>query len=134
MPETTNNQNPPAPEAQTPPVRMTIDQALDQVNVLTSEKEKLAKSLDIVTKERDQAKRVLNAQVHATLMNKARNLTMFPETVLAKMGNDELENVVKLAELIKRPTMKSIKFGADTQNPNDGLIDLYSERIKDRRV
>lgn len=134
MPETTNNQNPPAPEAQTPPVRMTIDQALDQVNVLTSEKEKLAKSLDIVTKERDQANSVLNAQVHATLMNKARNLTMFPETVLAKMGNDELENVVKLAELIKRPTMKSIKFGADTQNPNDGLIDLYSERIKDRRV
>jgi hypothetical protein len=113
---------------------MTIDQALDQVNVLTSEKEKLAKSLDIVTKERDQANSVLNAQVHATLMNKARNLTMFPETVLAKMGNDELENVVKLAELIKRPTMKSIKFGADTQNPNDGLIDLYSERIKDRRV
>ena len=75
---------------------MTIDQALDQVNILTSEKERLAKSLDIVTKERDQANSVLNAQVHATLMNKARNLTMFPETVLAKMGNDELENVVNL--------------------------------------
>ena len=134
MPETTNNQNPPAPDAQTPPVRMTIDQALDQVNVLTSEKEKLAKSLDIVTKERDQANSVLNAQVHAALMNKARNLTMFPETVLAKMGNDELENVVKLADLIKRPTMKSIKFGADTQERNEGLIDLYTERMKDRRA
>jgi hypothetical protein len=45
------------------------------------------------------------------------------------MGNDELESIVRLAEQIKRPNPKSIMFNADS-NPNEGLIDLYGERMK----
>ncbi len=131
MPETPPTNNPPAGEPNLiPPVRMSMEQALDKINVLEAEKKAIAAELNIAKSERDQANSVLYAQVRANYLNRARALTQIPETTLHKMGNDELESVVKLAELIKRPNPKSIMFASDQSSPNDVLIDLYSERTK----
>ncbi len=133
MPETPPTNNPPAGEPNMiPPVRMSMEQALDKINVLETEKKAIETELTKAKSERDQANSVLYAQVRANYLNKARALTQIPETTLHKMGNDELESVVKLAEQIKRPNPKSIMFSADQSNPNENLIDLYSERIKRR--
>ncbi len=133
MPETPPTNNPPTGEPNIiPPVRMSMEQALDKINVLESERKVIETELTKVKIERDQANSVLYAQVRANYLNKARALTQIPETTLHKMGNDELESVVKLAEQIKRPNPKSIMFSADQSNPNENLIDLYSERIKRR--
>ena len=113
----------------TPLVRMSLDEALDKINVLEANTKTLDIQLKQVTEERNQANSVLHAQVRASFLNKARGLTQIPETQLHKMGNDELESIVKLAEQIKRPNPKSIMFSADS-NPNEGLIDLYGERMK----
>lgn len=113
----------------TPLVRMSLDEALDKINVLEANTKTLDIQLKQVTDERNQANSVLHAQVRASFLNKARGLTQIPETSLHKMGNDELESIVKLAEQIKRPNPKSIMFSADS-NRNEGLIDLYGERMK----
>lgn len=113
----------------TPLVRMSLDEALDKINVLEANTKTLDIQLKQVTDERNQANSVLHAQVRASFLNKARALTQIPETQLHKMGNDELESIVKLAEQIKRPNPKSIMFSADS-NRNEGLIDLYGERMK----
>jgi hypothetical protein len=113
----------------TPLVRMSLDEALDKINVLEANTKTLDIQLKQVTEERNQANSVLHAQVRASFLNKARALTQIPETSLHKMGNDELESIVKLAEQIKRPNPKSIMFSADS-NRNEGLIDLYGERMK----
>ena len=110
-----------------PLVRMSLDEALDKINVLEASTKALDIQLKQVTEERNQANSVLHAQVRASFLNKARALTQIPETSLHKMGNDELESIVK--EQIKRPNPKSIMFSADS-NRNEGLIDLYSERMK----
>ena len=110
-------------------VRMTLDEALDKINVLEASTKTLDIQLKQVTEERNQANSVIHAQIRASFLNKARGLTQIPETSLQKMGNDELESIVKLAEQIKRPTPKSIMFNADS-NRNEGLIDLYGERMK----
>ncbi len=107
-----------------------MEEALDKINLLEVSRKAAEAELEIVKKERDQANSVLSAQVRASYLQKARNLTSIPETQLHKMGNDELETVVKLAEQMKRPNPKSIMFQADT-NESD-LIDLYSERFKRR--
>jgi hypothetical protein len=112
-----------------PLVRMSLDEALDKINVLEASTKALDVQLKQVTEERNQVNSVLTAQVRAAFLNKARALTQIPETSLHKMGNDELESIVKLAEQIKRPNPKSIMFSADS-NRNEGLIDLYGERIK----
>ena len=112
-----------------PLVRMSLDEALDKINVLEASTKALDVQLKQVTDERNQANSVLHAQVRASFLNKARALTQIPETSLHKMGNDELESIVKLAEQIKRPNPKSIMFNADS-NRNEGLIDLYGERMK----
>ena len=131
MPETPPSTNSPAGEPNLiPPVRMSIEQALDRINILEAENKTIEAELTKAKTERDQANSVLYAQVRASYLNKARALTQIPETQLHKMGNDELESIVKLAEQIKRPNPKSIMFSADHSNPNDGLIDLYSERVK----
>ena len=113
----------------TPLVRMSLDEALDKINVLEANTKTLDIQLKQVTEERNQANSVLHAQVRASFLNKARALTQIPETQLHKKGNDELESIVKLAEQIKRPNPKSIMFSADS-NRNEGLIDLYGERMK----
>ena len=129
MPETPSINNPPAGEPNViPPVRMSMEQALDKINVLEAENKVIAAELKVAKGERDQANSVLYAQVRASYLNKARALTQIPESQLHKMGNDELESVVKLAEQIKRPNPKSIMFSADQSN--EGLLDLYNERIK----
>ena len=110
-------------------VRMSLDEALDKINVLEASTKALDVQLKQVTEERNQVNSVLTAQVRAAFLNKARVLTQIPETSLHKMGNDELESIVKLAEQIKRPNPKSIMFNADS-NRNEGLIDLYGERMK----
>ena len=112
-----------------PLVRMSLDEALDKINVLEASTKALDVQLKQVTEERNQVNSVLTAQVRAAFLNKARVLTQIPETSLHKMGNDELESIVKLAEQIKRPNPKSIMFNADS-NRNEGLIDLYGERMK----
>jgi hypothetical protein len=112
-----------------PLVRMSLDEALDKINVLEASTKALDVQLKQVTEERNQVNSVLTAQVRAAFLNKARALTQIPETSLHKMGNDELESIVKLAEQIKRPNPKSIMFNADS-NRNEGLIDLYGERMK----
>ena len=76
-----------------PLVRMSLDEALDKINVLEASTKALDVQLKQVTEERDQANSVLNAQVHATLMNKARNLTMFPETSLQKWETTNLKTL-----------------------------------------
>jgi hypothetical protein len=108
---------------------MSVDQALDKINVLEANSKVLEMKLKQVTGELGEANSVLHGQVRALFLNKARALTQIPETQLQKMGNDELENIVKLAEQIKRPNPKSIMFSADA-NPNEGIIDLYGERMK----
>ena len=112
-----------------PLVRMTLDEALDKINVLEASTKTLDIQLKQVTEERNQANSVIHAQIRASFLNKARGLTQIPETSLHKMGNDELESIVRLAEQIKRPNPKSIMFNADS-NRNEGLIDLYGERMK----
>ncbi len=111
---------------------MSMEQALDKINVLEAENKVIAAELTVAKSERDQANSVIYAQVRASYLNKARALTQIPESQLHKMGNDELESVVKLAEQIKRPNPKSIMFSAD--QTNEGLLDLYSERIKRGRA
>ena len=129
MPENPPSNTPTAGEPNLlPPVRMSMEQALDKINVLEAENKVIAAELTVAKSERDQANSVIYAQVRAGYLNKARALTQIPEAQLHKMGNDELESVVKLAEQIKRPNPKSIMFSAD--QPNEGLLDLYSERIK----
>ena len=129
MPENPPSNTPPAGEPNLlPPVRMSMEQALDKINVLEAENKVIAAELTVAKSERDQANSVIYAQVRAGYLNKARALTQIPEAQLHKMGNDELESVVKLAEQIKRPNPKSIMFSAD--QPNEGLLDLYTERIK----
>jgi hypothetical protein len=90
-----------------PLVRMSLDEALDKINVLEASTKALDVQLKQVTEERNQVNSVLTAQVRAAFLNKARALTQIPETQLHKMGNDELESIVKLAEQIKRPNPKS---------------------------
>ncbi len=109
-----------------------MEQALDKINILEAEKKVIEVELAKAKSERDQANSVLYAQVRAKYLDKARALTQIPEATLHKMGNDELESVVKLAEQIKRPNPKSIMFSADQANPNEGLIDLYTERTRRR--
>ena len=133
MPENPPSNNPAAGEPTLlTPVRMSMEQALDKINVLEAENKVIAAELTVAKSERDQANSVIYAQVRAGYLNKARALTQIPESQLHKMGNDELESVVKLAEQIKRPNPKSILFSAD--QPNEGILDLYSERIKRGRA
>lgn len=116
-----------------PAVRMSIDEALDKINTLEDATKQLQSELDVTKQERDQANSVLNAQIRASFLREARATLSIPETQLQKMGNDELETVLKNAKLIKHPNPKSILFSAD-QEENSGLIDLYSERIKRGRA
>ena len=91
-----------------PLVRMSLDEALDKINVLEANTKTLDTQLKQVTEERNQVNSVLTAQVRAAFLNKARTLTQIPETSLHKMGNDELESIVKLAEQIKRLTPRAL--------------------------
>ncbi len=130
MPDTNPQTNAPPSEPVIPLVRMSMEEALDKINLLEVSRKAAEAELEKVKKERDQANSVLSAQVRAAYLQKARILTSIPESQLHKMGNDELETVVKLAEQMKRPNPKSIMFQADTSESD--LIDLYSERFKRR--
>jgi hypothetical protein len=130
MPDNNPQTNAGPAEPVIPVVRMSMEEALDKINLLEASRKAAEAELEKVKKERDQGNSVLSAQVRAAYLQKARSLTSIPETQLHKMGNDELETVVKLAEQMKRPNPKSIMFQADT-NESD-LIDLYSERFKRR--
>ncbi len=130
LPDNPSQSNVSPAEPIIPLVRMSMEEALDKINLLEASRKNAEAELEKVKKERDQANSVLSAQVRACYLQKARNLTSIPETQLHKMGNDELETVVKLAEQMKRPNPKSIMFQADTSESD--LIDLYSERFKRR--
>ncbi len=132
MPDSTPQLNPAPAEPMIPLVRMSMEEALDKINLLEASRRNAEAELEKVKKERDQANSVLSAQVRAGYLQKARSLTSIPESQLHKMGNDELESVVKLAEQIKRPNPKRIIFDADAQTPSEGLIDLYNERVNNR--
>ena len=131
MPETPpNNTPPPGDPNLIPPVRMSMEQALDKINVLEAQNKIIASELEATKQERDQANSVLNAQIRAKYMDKLRAIGTLPETTLQRMSNDQLENEIAVLERNKRSNPKSILFSADQANRNEGLIDLYSERIK----
>ncbi len=131
MPENPPNNNPAAGEPNLlPPARMSMEQALDKINVLEAENKVIAAELEATKQERDQANSVLNAQIRAKYMDKLRAIGTLPETVLHRMSNDQLKNEIAVLERNKRSNPKSILFSADQANRNEGLIDLYSERVK----
>ncbi len=131
LPDNPSQSNVSPAEPVIPLVRMSMEEALDKINLLDASRRAAEAELEKVKKERDQANSVLSAQVRAAYLQKARGLTHFAETQLQKMGNDELEKVIKIAELVKQPNPKSIMLTADS-NENEGLIDLFSERFKRR--
>ena len=113
-------------DSQTEPVRMSISDALNAVNLLKNEVAELKKINEKVSRERDQANAVLYGQVRAKLLQQARAKTIIPENELQEMGNDALENVLKVVE-VSKGNPKSVLFGADRDESN-GTIDLYTER------
>ena len=130
MPENPPSNNPPAGEPNLiAPVRMSMEQALDKINVIEAANKRISEELEAVQRERDQANSVLNAQVLAKYMDKLRAIGTLPEATLHRMSNDQLENEIEVLERNKRSNPKSIMFSAD-QEQNNGLIDLYGERMK----
>jgi hypothetical protein len=109
---------------------MSMEQALDKINVLEAQNKIITAELTAAKSERDQANSVLNAQIRAKYMDKLRAIGTLPETTLHRMSNDQLENEIAVLERNKRSNPKSILFSADQANRNEGLIDLYTERVK----
>lgn len=113
-------------DSQTEPVRMSISDALNTVNLLKNEVAELKKINEKISRERDQANAVLHGQVRANLLQQARAKTTIPESKLQEMGNDALETVLQAVE-VSKGNPKSVLFGADRDESN-GTIDLYTER------
>jgi hypothetical protein len=133
-PETSPPPASPQPASpQTDPVRMSIAEALDALNIVREERDAISKELTSVKAERDQANSVLDGQVRAEYLKKIRGISSIPETTLQKMGNKDLENLINSSEMLKHSNPKSIMFATDDANQNEGVIDLYSERMKRKR-
>jgi ABC-type uncharacterized transport system ATPase subunit len=116
-----------------PQARMSLVDALDKINILEAAHKNVTDELAKVRSERDQANSVLDAQIRATYLNKVRGISNIPETQLQKMSTHDLENLVQSNEMLKHNNPKSIQFAVDEPNRDEGLIDLYSERLKRRR-
>jgi hypothetical protein len=111
---------------------MSIADALNKINVLQEKLEAKDTELKAVKFERDEANSVLDGQVRASLIKKARDLNLAPESQLARMNTGQLEHDIGVVERQKHTNPKSIMFSTDAPGKEDNL-DLYSERMKRRQ-
>lgn len=106
--------------------------ALNKINVLTDKVDTLTKSLEKVTRERDEFKDVLYSQNRAKLLDRARRITKIPEQKLEAMSNDEIDGVLTTLDFASRDPRnpKAIIFSTDGADERPLPLDLYTQRIK----
>jgi hypothetical protein len=92
--QNTGGENPPAE------VKIAMTDALNKINVLTDKVDTLTKSLEQVTRERDEFKDVLYSQNRAKLLDRARRITKIPEEKLEAMSNAEIDGVLTTLDLL----------------------------------
>jgi hypothetical protein len=113
-------------------VTLTIDQALDKINVLEGRLEKVDMELQKTVQERDHYAGVVTAQVRAELLKRARKVTKLNEPALQAMSNDEIKQTLHILEIAgKAGGDKSIIFNGDSAD-EDGTparFDLYTKRM-----
>jgi hypothetical protein len=140
LPEQSTNQTPEQKPTEQPtqtpisePVRLSIAEALDKIAFYEAKNKELETTLKKTTDERDQANSVLDGQVRANYLAKLRGISNLPEQKLVAMPTNQLETLLKSAEVLKHNNPKSIIFGNDDASGNYDPLDLYKEHMEKRR-